>query len=726
MSPGGQALAAKPGVHRGRMVRHGSGLARQDRGSASKPRQTPARSMIRTERRAGDSRGAMAGGSLVDVRNLSVSFDTMVGPRPAIVDVSFEIADGEAVAVVGESGSGKTVTALSTIGLLPDNANVVSGSIDFGGRRLSPENAASYAGVRGARMAMIFQEPMTSLNPVLTVGEQIAETMVRHQGLDWRAAHKEALVLLDRVGIPDAGRRARQYAHQLSGGMRQRVMIAGAVSCRPQLLIADEPTTALDVTIQAQILDLIRELQAELEMGVLFITHDLGVVSAVADRIYVMYAGRVVESGPASEVLRRPHMPYTMGLLRSLPRRSSARGALESIPGNPPQGGAPLPGCPFAPRCEFRIARCEASVPDLVERGGGRTARCIRSDSIASRQPVISDRSTTAEPRQRQQSSPRAYIEVRGLTKHFPLSAGPFARSRRIIRAVDDVALDVRRGEVVALVGESGSGKTTMGRCILRLEEPTAGSIVFDGIELTRLSRRELKRFRRRMQIVFQDPFSSLNPHLTVGEAIGEPIRVHGLARGSECEERVARLLEVVGLDPDHSKRRPQAFSGGQRQRIAIARALALDPDFIVADEAVSALDVSIRAQITNLLQDLRRRLSLTLLFIAHDLALVRHIADRVVVLYLGRVMERGPVEAVFSNPRHPYTQALLSAVPEPDVDPRRDRVVLSGDVPSPIFPPSGCVFRTRCPVATDECASTVPPPVTVDSGHTASCIRLT
>ena len=679
--------------------------------------------MIRAQM-APDSARTVAGGPLVDVRNLSVSFDTREGPHPAISDVSFEIADGEAVAVVGESGSGKTVTALSTIGLLPDNANVVGGSIHFGGRRLSPENAASYAGVRGARMAMIFQEPMTSLNPVLTVGEQIAETMVRHRGLDWRAAHREALVLLDRVGIPDAQRRARQYVHQLSGGMRQRVMIAGAVSCRPQLLIADEPTTALDVTIQAQILELIRNLQADLEMGVLFITHDLGVVSAVADRIYVMYAGSVVESGPACAVLRRPQMPYTMGLLRSLPRRGSTRGALEPIPGHPPQAGARLPGCPFAPRCEFRIARCEASVPDLVQRGGARMARCFRSDSIASRHRVIQGQSTTAEARQR--SPALAYIEVRGLTKHFPLSAGPFAGSRRMVRAVDDVALDVGRGEVLALVGESGSGKTTMGRCILRLEDPTAGRIVFDGIELTRLSRRELKPLRRRMQIVFQDPFSSLNPQLTIGEAIGEPIRVHGLARGSECDERVARLLEVVGLDPGHAKRRPQAFSGGQRQRIAIARALAPDPDFIVADEAVSALDVSIRAQITNLLQDLRRELSLTLLFIAHDLALVRHIADRVVVLYLGRVMETGPVEAVFSSPRHPYTQALLSAVPEPEFDGRRDRVVLSGDAPSPISPPSGCVFRTRCPVAIDECASTVPSPVTVDWGHTAACIRLT
>ena len=661
---------------------------------------------------------------LLDVRNLSVSFDTVAGIQPAISAVSFEIAAGEAVAVVGESGSGKTATALSTIGLLPDNARVAGGTVSFEGRPLDPERNASYAGVRGARMAMIFQEPMTSLNPVLTVGEQIAETMVRHRGLDWRQAHEEAIVLLDRVGIPDAARRARQYVHQLSGGMRQRVMIAGAVSCRPRLLIADEPTTALDVTVQAQILDLIRELQADLQMGVLFITHDLGVVSEVADRIYVMYAGRVVEAGPASMVLHRPLMPYTLGLLRSLPRRSSARGTLEPIPGSPPRSGASLPGCPFAPRCELRIDRCEASVPILVERRGGRKVRCIRADTVAARHAVFRGGNTKAEVPQVVPSA--SCIDVRGLTKHFPLSAGPFAQSCRMIRAVDDVALDIGRGEVLALVGESGSGKTTMGRCILRLEDPTAGRVVFDGVELTRLAGRDLKRLRRRMQIVFQDPFSSLNPHLTVGQAIGEPLRVHGLAQGSECEDRVARLLEVVGLDPSLAKRRPQAFSGGQRQRIAIARALALGPDFVVADEAVSALDVSIRAQITNLLQRLRRELSLTLLFIAHDLAVVRHIADRVVVPYLGRVMESGPVEAVFSNPRHPYTQALLSAVPEPDPDGRRDRIVLAGDAPGPISPPSGCVFRTRCPVARAECVAAIPPPVAVDRDHTASCIRVT
>ena len=661
---------------------------------------------------------------LVDIRGLSLSFDTVEGSRPALTDVSLEIDDGEVVALVGESGSGKSVTALSTIGLLPDNARVVGGTVSFEGRPLDPERNASYAGVRGARMAMIFQEPMTSLNPVLTVGEQIAETMVRHRSLGWREAHEEAIVLLDRVGIPDATRRARQYVHQLSGGMRQRVMIAGAVSCRPRFLIADEPTTALDVTVQAQILDLIRELQADLRMGVLFITHDLGVVSEVADRIYVMYAGRVVEAGPASMVLHRPLMPYTLGLLRSLPRRNSARGTLEPIPGSPPRSGASLPGCPFAPRCDLRIDRCEASVPDLVGGQGGRKVRCIRADTVAARHAVFRGGTTMAEVPQVAPSA--SCIEVRGLTKHFPLSAGPFAQSRRMIRAVDDVVLDIRRGEVLALVGESGSGKTTMGRCILRLEDPTAGRVVFDGIELTRLARRDLKRLRRRMQIVFQDPFSSLNPHLTVGEAIGEPIRVHGLAQGSECEDRVARLLEVVGLDPSLAKRRPQAFSGGQRQRIAIARALALGPDFVVADEAVSALDVSIRAQITNLLQELRRELSLTLLFIAHDLAVVRHIADRVVVLYLGRVMESGPVEAVFSNPRHPYTQALLSAVPEPDPDGRRDRIVLAGDTPSPISPPSGCVFRTRCPVALAECAAAIPPPVAVDRDHTASCIRVT
>ncbi|MEJ1158878.1 ABC transporter ATP-binding protein [Prosthecomicrobium sp. N25] len=585
---------------------------------------------------------------LLSVRDLSIGFPGRA--EPTVLDVGFDVPAGRVTALVGESGSGKSLTAASLIGLAPGGATARSGRMRFDGRDYDPRDTKALATLRGRSIGMIFQEPMTALNPVLTVGEQIAEGIVRHQGLGWRAAHEAAVEHLTRVGIPDARRRAGQYLHQLSGGMRQRVMIASAMACRPKLLVADEATTALDVTIQAQILRLLAELQAAEGLGVLFITHDLGVVAEIADDVAVMRHGRIVEQGSVAEVIGRPAHPYTRALLDALP------------------GGADFGS--------VKPAAGPAEAPPL--------------------------------------------LEVRGLVKRFPVGGGWFGLGARTLTAVAGVDFTVGRGEVVALVGESGSGKSTIGRCILGLERPSAGSVANAGA-----AARTRAEARRRTQIVFQDPYASLNPKLDVRTLIGEPIAHHGLARGEAVEERVGQLLDLVGLDRTMAARKPAAFSGGQRQRIAIARALAVEPDLLVADEAVSALDVSVRAQIVRLFADLRDRLGLAILFITHDLGLVRHFADRVVVLYLGEVMEQGAVDIVFGRPRHPYTRTLLDA--EPDVHQvgraRRDRPVLpAGDLPSPIDRPVGCAFSSRCPRAVPLCRTDRPPLVAEADGRRIAC----
>jgi len=658
---------------------------------------------------------------LLSVAGLRISFAASSGRIAALHGVELAVRRGEIVCLVGESGSGKTLTALACAGLLPPEARVDAGRIELADKCIVDAAHADFAGVRGRRIGMIFQEPMTSLNPVLTVGEQIAETFVRHKGRNWRAAWRDGVALLDRVGITDPDRRARQYVHQLSGGMRQRVMIACAIAANPELLIADEPTTALDVTVQAQILDLIRRLRDEIGMGVLFISHDLGIVSEIGDRLYVMYAGRVVEHGPTAELLRRPRMPYTRGLLRALPDEDVRKERLYAIPGSTPDPRNLPPGCAFAPRCEHARPACDAALPRLEPAGAERHVRCLRWREINDEPRAALPAAAMAESRPGAER--KALLSVRDLVKHFPTPGTLFASTRRV-RAVDGVSFEVGRGEVLALVGESGSGKTTIGRSILRLVEPSSGSIAFDGVEITGLPAAAMNAVRARMQIIFQDPFASLDPRMRIGDALGEPLRHHRIVPHCEISARIACLLEQVGLERDAARRLPSAFSGGQRQRIAIARALAVEPDLIVADEAVSALDVSIRAQITNLLHDLRKRLSLSLLFITHDLAMVRQIADRVVILYLGRVMEIGPVDTVFARPRHPYTRVLLSAVPIPDPDRRRERIILAGEMPSPIDPPSGCVFRTRCPRATGECATGVPEMASFGPAHRVACIH--
>ena len=575
------------------------------------------------------------------VSGLSVEFRTSERVVTAVRNMSFTVGRAETIAIVGESGSGKSVTALSVMRLVEHGGGrILTGCLDFlrpSGQSidLARVDPATMRAIRGAEIAMIFQEPMTSLNPVYTVGEQIAESIRLHQGKDAAAARKEALRMLEQVRIPEAKAALQRYPHQLSGGMRQRVMIAMALSCKPALLIADEPTTALDVTIQAQILELIRLLQAEMHMAVIFITHDMGVVAEVAERVIVMYRGEKVEEGSADAIFHAPHHPYTQALLAAVPKLGSMQ-------------GTDLPA-------RFQLLRSASAGPP-----------------------------PTATPRAPEPGPP--LLKVRKLKTRFDVPSGFFGRVRRRVHAVEQVSFDLNASETLALVGESGCGKSTTGRSLLRLVDIQGGSIEFGGRDIARLPADAVRPLRREIQMVFQDPYASLDPRLTVGFSVAEPLYVHGVARGAEAEERVAWLLDHVGLSPDHAPRYPHEFSGGQRQRIAIARALALQPKIIVADEAVSALDVSIRAQIVNLMLDLQAEFGLAYLFISHDMAVVERVSHRVAVMYLGQIVEIGPRRAVFEDPRHPYTRKLMAAVPIADpARRRRKRELSSAEVPSPI-----------------------------------------
>jgi peptide/nickel transport system ATP-binding protein len=620
-------------------------------------------------------------------------------------------------------------TVATTNGPGPDDqrtapVTIRDGYVDL---RAAPERVLR--DVRGGDMGMIFQDPMTSLNPALTVGQQIAESLLLHRYGRQRAdswpnalreilpgvggnavtgrVREDVLGLLDAVGIPEPTTRIDEYPHEFSGGMRQRVLIAIALACRPKLLIADEPTTALDVTIQAQILDLIDDLQAELGMAVLFITHDLGVVAETCDRVAVMYAGEIVEEGPVGEIFSNPSHPYTYTLLESIPREDTER--LTPIGGSVPSLIDMPDGCHFAPRCPWATADCRRGEIPYLQHGPDdvdHRSKCIFESFDKS---VYGDTAAGVAASETTRTD-RRLLEIDDLQKHFSraddLLDKYLGREPGSVRAVDGVSLEIYEGETLGLVGESGCGKSTTGRTILRLLEPTSGTVLFAGDDLATLDSDELRRKRRDMQMIFQDPLSSLDPRMTVRQTITEPLKIHGLPDGPDDDrsqrvqrrDRVEELVEAVGLDLDQLDRYPHELSGGQRQRVGIARALAVDPDFIVCDEPVSALDVSVQAQIINLLEDLQGEFGLTYLFIAHDLSVVRHICDRIAVMYLGEIVEVADTPELFADPKHPYTRALLSAIPVPDPDADTDRVILKGDVPSPIDPPSGCRFHTRCP----------------------------
>jgi len=667
---------------------------------------------------------AAAAEPLIAVKELSVEFSTARGPLRAVDRASWSARPGEILAIVGESGSGKSVSALAVMGLLARPAGrVVGGRVLFGGRDLTRLPPGEMRALRGREIGMVFQEPMSSLNPILTIGLQIMEPLVLHLGMSAKQARARAAELLSLVGISEAERRLDQYPHNFSGGMRQRVMIAIALSCNPKLIIADEPTTALDVTIQAQILELMKDLSVRLGITQVIITHNLGIVARYADRVAVMYGGAVVEEGTAARLFASPRHPYTRGLLRSVPRLDLPRGpTLATIEGQPPDLSRPLAGCKFAPRCAHRIGLCDTPPPMHSFADGARSA-CHRDGELSNVIEVLPVRDV---PPAAAASGP-PLLAVHSLTKHFPVRATGSARSA-VVRAVENVSFTVEAGQTLGLVGESGCGKTTIGRMILRLEQATRGSVLFDGEDILTASPGRMQELRRQVQVIFQDPYSSLNPRIRVGDIVGESLRVYRRTSGpGETGQRVAQLLEQVGLLPDMASRYPHQLSGGQRQRVGIARALAMDPRFIVCDEAVSALDVSIQGQIINLLDELQQKQHLAYLFIAHDLAVVRHLAHRVVVMYLGHVMEVADRDTLYADPLHPYTLALIDAAPVPDPVRERDRAArpLRGEIPSALNPPAGCVFHTRCPRADAQCRIETPALREIRPQHFAACIRL-
>lgn len=647
------------------------------------------------------------GRPLLEVNGLSVTFPSEAGPVAAVRGLSYRMMPGEVLGLAGESGCGKSVSSLAVMGLLPRSARV-TGSVRFEGNELLGQTDKELSKIRGDRISMIFQDPLSALTPVFTVGDQIAEAVRIHQNVSKQAAMDRAVELLNMAGIPNPKQRAAAFPHEFSGGMRQRAMIAMAIANNPKLIIADEPTTALDVTIQAQILELLHKAKEATGASILMITHDLGVIAGFADRLTIMYAGKPVETGSVEDVFYLPRMPYTMGLLGSIARADAAEGsALTPIEGSPPALTNLPPGCPFVPRCPMRIDLCSQVEPELTRMtvsGAEHFAACHRSAEIEQKQlrsadifpaPAIAESPYARVPREQR----TRVLEVTDLAKHYPLVRGAILQRRvGTVFAVDGISLDIREGETLGLVGESGCGKTTTIMEILGLTRPTSGEIAVLGRNVAAMSERDRFAIRREISVVFQDPLASLDPRLPISDVLAEPMQTHGMT-AVERTGRIAELLRLVGLRPEHAGRWPQEFSGGQRQRICIARALALKPKLLVLDEPVSALDVSIRAGVINLLGNLKAELGLSYLFVSHDLSVIRHVSDRIAVMYLGKIVETGDARRVFSLPAHPYTQALLSAAPLPD--PRKERarrrIILQGDLPSPANPPSGCRFRTRC-----------------------------
>ena len=657
---------------------------------------------------------------MLAVEDLRIQFHTPQGLLHAVRGVSFSLAQGEALALVGESGCGKSATVLSLTRLLPAGAAEVSGIIRFQGSEILKMSEEDLQEIRGRHISMVFQDPMTSLNPVRTIGVQMEEMLRLHLKMGRGQARRRSAELLASVGIPSPERQLDAYPHQLSGGMRQRVMIAMALSCEPEVIIADEPTTALDVSIQAQILELLRTITEQHRTALLMVSHDLSVVAGLADRIAVMYAGEIVETGPTDRVYARPRHPYALGLLACIPRLDSPRTrTLQSIEGGLPDPHATKIGCPFAPRCIFVMDRCREQAPVLEEKAPGQMAACWADLSHAKVADRLAEDDTALAV-----SDSMPILEAIELKVHFPFGAAIPFRARKALRAVDGVSFSVPKGQTLGIVGESGCGKSTTGRALLRLVEPTAGRVVLEGREITLLSDEELRRLRPSMQMVFQDPYGSLDPRFSVGDAIAEPLVVHEAPERGRLRERVTELLQMVGLPTRLADRYPHQLSGGQRQRVSIARALALRPALIVADEPTSALDVSIRAQILNLMRELQDAHQLTYVFISHDLSIVRHMSNQVAVMYLGKVVEIADRDTLYADPRHPYTQALLAVVPVPDpaVERQRRRAPIRGDVPNLADPPTGCSFNTRCPHAFERCFREEPPLYELGPARRAAC----
>lgn len=666
---------------------------------------------------------------LVEAKNIVTTFPFDKGTRTKAVDgVSFELRRGEIVGLVGESGSGKSVTSMSILQLILPPGKV-SGEVHVEGIEgnaldYGPESEQARV-IRGGKIGMIFQEPMTSLNPILTVGYQISENIMTHLKVDKAEAKRQAIAMMEKVGIANPEIRYNQYPLEFSGGMRQRIMIAMVLAAKPEVLIADEATTALDVTTQAQILELIQRLAKEEDVSVIIVTHNLGLVARYADRIYVMYGGNIVESGDKYTLFENPSHPYTRGLLAAVPRLDDPKDRkLVPIEGMPPNPAEMPTYCKFYARCPFREDRCKEKLCDLrAEPEKDHYVRCyLTREEIEAKRRAMGDQSQAAAAKQ---ISDEVCLEVDHLRMSFPLYRGMMKRKIGEVHAVQDVSFYVRTGETLGIVGESGCGKSTLAKCIMRALTPAEGKILYKGTDIAHMKEHDLKPIRSKITMIFQDPFSSLDPRQTAESIVGEPLKINHLVHSkAEYDARIDELFSLVGLNPAYRTRVPREFSGGQRQRLGIARALASNPDVIICDEPVSALDVSVQAQVINLLEDLQAKLHVTYLFIAHDLSVVKHISDRVMVMYLGRVMETAKAETLYENPLHPYTKALLSAVPisDPKVEAGRERIKLLGEVPSVLERPKGCPFCERCQYATDRCRAEVPPLRDHGDGQAVAC----
>jgi peptide/nickel transport system ATP-binding protein len=659
--------------------------------------------------------------NLLEVKDLRTHIRMRHSTVQAVDGVSLTIAPGETVGLVGESGCGKSMTGMSIMRLLPPSGHIVSGSIRLNGQELTTLSKEDMREVRGNEVAMVFQDPMTSLNPTMTIGDQIAEPVREHRGASKKEAMDRAAEVLALVGMPKPVERLRAYPHQLSGGLRQRVVIAMALACEPKLLIADEPTTALDVTIQSQILSLLDDLKERLHMGMLLITHDMGVIAGRADRVMVMYAGRIVESGDTPSIFGRMRHPYTEALLESIPDLETERShVLYSIPGLPPDLADPPANCRFAPRCRYVQTRCREEDPPLGGADPDHPYACLfpvtgwqEEPAPAGEAVAAGDAAAVGEaPNPAREAQPgEPLLVLDHVVKEFPITKGVLQRQTGSVKAVSDVSLEVMRGETFGLVGESGCGKSTLGRLIVSLEKLTSGSIRFNDVEVSRLRGGSLRRARQDLQLMFQDPYASLDPRMRISSTLREPLQAQHLGNRPEQEARIRELLGEVGLPATAMELYPHEFSGGQRQRIGFARALTVKPRLIVADEPVSALDVSVQSQVLNLMRRLQGEHDLTYIFISHDLSVVRYLADRIAVMYLGKLVEIGPADEVYERAAHPYTAGLLEAIPlaDPERERAKAKAVIKGELPSAANPPSGCRFRTRCPRAQQICAEQEP-----------------
>lgn len=667
---------------------------------------------------------------LLEVNDIRTCFMMDEKKVTAVDGVSLHLDRGEIIGIVGESGSGKSVTMMSVLQLISAPGFVESGTVQLKGE---DKNLLEYGAdsekmrsIRGGRIGMVFQEPMTSLNPVLTIGYQIQENVMQHLKLNKKDARERAVEMLRMVKIPDAEQRFDYYPQQFSGGMRQRIMIAMAMSAKPDILIADEATTALDVTTQAQLLEMIKTIAKETNTATILVTHNLGIVARFAERIYVMYSGNVMETAKARDIFKHSGHPYTKSLLRAIPRLDDPKDrVLIPIDGLPPNPALRPSFCPFYDRCEYRRAECcKQPKPGLNAIGDNHFCACwLSPEEIKQKELELLNAPKKAAPQK--QIGVKKVLAVNNVRKYFPILKGVMKKKIGEVKAIEEITFDVHQGETLGIVGESGCGKTTMARCIMRVYKPEEGEIKFSGVDIAGFSDQQLKPYRRKISMIFQDPFSSLDPRQTAGSIVAESLIINKSCDGKAAlEKRVDELFCLVGLDPALKDRVPHEFSGGQRQRLGIARALSSDPDIIICDEPISALDVSIQAQIINLLEELQARLGVSYLFIAHDLAVVKHISDRVLVMYLGRVVEIGECGQLYANPLHPYTRALLQAVPEadPDVEAGKEAVPLLGEVPSIMNRPPGCPFHDRCPQAMERCRREVPRLINVDKQHQAAC----